>query len=297
MRILVTGGNGFLGKYLCQTLLKNGHNVSILDTSISNDRQPDINYEVGSVSDQSILNKMTKDVDCVFHLAALSNIYECNKFPTKAVEANILGTQNVLESIRANNVPRLMFSSSMYALGEKGGIYATTKKTCEALIKNYADTYNFGWTILRFGSIYGPGSPKSNGFYQILHSVLFDKEIKYSGSKETFRRYIHVSDAARICCDALDKDYLYKGVNILGDEKINILNLINLIQEVLNTNKSVLFLEGEKSLQYQHTHYSKNLDSEISLKSNVSVTLEQGISELIDYLRAENSDGNIFKHD
>jgi UDP-glucose 4-epimerase len=290
MRILVTGGNGFLGTYVCHALSNANHDVISYDSYIPTSTKENIKHITGSILDIDKLASVTNGIDCIFHLAALSDIYECDISPVKAVETNIIGTQNVLEVVKTNNVRRLIFSSSIYAFGEKGGIYSTTKKAAERLIKDYATSYGFKWTILRFGSIYGPGAPTSNGVYQIIKSALFDNEVIYTGSKNTVRKYLHVTDAANLCVEVLGDRFINCGVTINGNEKVKVSSLIDIIQEMLNTAKPTKFLDEDGSLQYLQTPYSKVLTKEISLQSNLSISLDQGVAEMIDYVSEQSNE-------
>ena len=101
-----------------------------------------------------------KDVDIVYHFAAMTDLDTVNRDPATAIEINIAGTSNILDSCIEEKIQRLIFSSSVYVYSKTGGIYKSTKQACELLIKDYDKMYDLNYTILQLGSVYGPNSTK-----------------------------------------------------------------------------------------------------------------------------------------
>ena len=114
---------------------------------------------------------------------------------------------NVLESCRLNNVTRFLFASSVYVHSREGGFYRCSKQASEAYIEEYKRIYGLNYTILRYGSLYGPRTDNSNGLYRIINSALKNGVISYEGHPESMREYIHVEDAAIASVDAISDDF------------------------------------------------------------------------------------------
>ncbi|TRZ86144.1 MAG: NAD-dependent epimerase/dehydratase family protein, partial [Streptomycetaceae bacterium] len=120
MRILVTGGAGFIGSHLCERLISDGHQVEAID-NFSTGRaanladligSPNFSLVEGSILDSSILNPLIKDADYIFHLAAAVGVFNIVKNPLASLLTNIRGTENVLEAAHGSNTPVFLTSSS-----------------------------------------------------------------------------------------------------------------------------------------------------------------------------------------
>ena len=111
MRILITGGNGFLGSAICNQITRTNHKVFVLDNT--NKKNLKKNFIKGDITDLNLLKKKLKGIDVVFHLAGLSDLDTAYKNPIKTANLNILGTVNILEACRLNRVKKII-----------GGLYA-----------------------------------------------------------------------------------------------------------------------------------------------------------------------------
>ena len=101
-----------------------------------------------------------------------------------------------------NNIKRFMFASSIYVFSEQGGIYRTTKQSCELLIENYSKKYGLKYTNLRFGSLYGPRANKFNFINNIIYQALNKRTMIRNGDGKEIRNYINVIDAAKYTLEA-----------------------------------------------------------------------------------------------
>ena len=158
---LVTGASGFLGSHIAEFLLKKKQKVVLLDIKKSKFFKKK-NFFVGNINNQKILDKVTKNVDSIFHFAATADLDEANNNPFNAIDNNINGTIKLLKSAIKNNVKKIIFASSVYAISEQGGIYSTSKLASEMIIENICKKYNIKFIILRFGTIYGGRANKFN---------------------------------------------------------------------------------------------------------------------------------------
>lgn len=221
MKILITGGAGFIGSQLALYLTEKGHQVIPLDNL-------QFGYRENLLENKKLLSKLIimdirdpemeailKNVDAVFHIAGYVSLPGCNDNPYEAYSTNVAGTANVLEMARRNGVKKVIFASTA-ALYENEDvlpfeesilpkptlIYAQTKKAAEDLCKSFIDMYGMDITILRFFNVYGPHMDFRPPSYLISYLIgcLLKKEkpILHSNGKQA-RDFVYVTDAARIC--------------------------------------------------------------------------------------------------
>ena len=159
-KILILGSSGFLGSHLVKFLLKNNEVVQF-DMNPPPQKIADSEFIKGSILDKTLVTSAMKDVDIVYHFAAMTDIDIVNESPAQAIEVNIAGTSNVLEACVQERIERFIFSSSVYVYSEFGGVYKSTKQACELLIEDYNKMHDLGYTILQLGSVYGPGAKQN----------------------------------------------------------------------------------------------------------------------------------------
>lgn len=173
MKILVTGGAGFIGSHIVKQLAEAGHQVTIFDdfsTSSRQDLSANASVVEGSIRDIKLLTEGLAGVDAVIHMASFIAVEESVKDPLKYVENNVLGGVTLLEAMRAAGVKKIVFSSSATVYGEPKSLpvledaplsaanpYAASKIAMEALCESFHKTDNIDVTILRYFNPYGPG--------------------------------------------------------------------------------------------------------------------------------------------
>ena len=206
MRVLVTGGCGFLGKYAVKEFGKYCFTFDNLDPLCGGTSTPDI---FGDVSDFATLHAAVKEfgITSIIHLAAYGRNLTCQHFPLKAWDANVTGTLNVLEVARQlPQVKRVVCASSNITLSDQPTVYKTTKKVCEDLVSLYA-TMGVSCMALRPSNIYGVGQSKAE--YQPCAFAGLDKSyaergyFTITGDGTQSRDWTHASDVARAFSRAL----------------------------------------------------------------------------------------------
>ena len=120
MKILVTGGAGFLGSHVADTLSEAGHDVTIFDMHASPYLRPDQKMVVGDILDATAIDSIVSEHEIVYHFAGIADIDECAKRPVETVRYNILGTVYLLEACRKAGVKRFIFASSAYVYSNSG---------------------------------------------------------------------------------------------------------------------------------------------------------------------------------
>jgi UDP-glucose 4-epimerase len=162
MRILVTGGSGFLGSHVADALSVAGHDVTILDIRESPHLRQNQNMIVGDIQDPGLLETAVEGQDVVYHFAGIADVDECARRPVDTVKYNILGTAQLLEKCCQANTKRFVFASSAYVYSDHGYFYRTSKKACESLIEDYFAIYGLKYTCMRYGSLYGERADDHN---------------------------------------------------------------------------------------------------------------------------------------
>lgn len=293
-RVVIFGGSGFLGNYIISELVSRGYQVKVYDKAIHS-QYPGVEYVEGDILDSDSVNKVVEGSDIVYNLAAISDIEECVKRPIDAVKYNVVGNNIVMQACLDNKVNRFIFSSSVYAYNDIGGIYSSTKKASENFVKDFSRYYGLKYTILQYGTIYGVGAPKENSMHKYLKNALFNKKIDYLGDGTEIREYIHVLDAARLSVDILDNKYEDKTLIVTGHNPTNVKDLFRIIQEILSEDIEIKYNAhteiGRRKSHYKITPYCFDQSLPYKLTSNQYVDLGVGILELLEHLK-QTHDGN-----
>lgn len=281
MKIVVFGGSGFLGSHVADILSANNHDVVIFDLNPSPYLKANQEMVIGDILDFEAVKQITKGVQVVYNFAGMANIDEAKFQPQKTIQANVMGTLNILEACRHNNVKRFLFASTVYVYSEAGSFYRASKQACELIIECYHKQYNMDFTILRYGSLYGPRADESNWIYRILKQALVEKKIIRKGDGEELREYIHVHDAARLSVKILAEEFKNQYVMIAGQQPIQIKNLMIMIKEILNNEVRLEFLKEDYEEHYEITPYNFRPKLAKKIVDESYVDLGQGILDLI----------------
>ena len=244
--VLITGGAGYVGSILTKKLENEGYNVVLFDSYPSKYKTKSQKEYIGDLLNLDDIETALKGCDAVYHFAAQADIISSSKTPTKTIKTNIIGTQNILEAARKHKVNRFLFASTIYVYSELGSFYRVSKQACEKIIEEYQREYGLDYTILRFGSIYGPRANDFNAIRSFLIHAIKEKKIIRRGDGEELREYIHVKDAARLSVTALDNKHINKHLIITGNQQIKVKDLLTMIREIFNGKIEIKFdLEDE----------------------------------------------------
>ncbi|MEW5693986.1 MAG: NAD(P)-dependent oxidoreductase, partial [Candidatus Hydrogenedentota bacterium] len=165
MKVVVFGGAGFLGSHVADVLTEQGHQVIIFDLVKSPYVKNGQDSVIGDITDMDKVHQVVNGCDLVYNFAGIADLNEAKKDPVATVRNNILGTTIILDECRKNKVKRVIFASTLYVYSKAGSFYRSSKQACELLIENYHEIYGLDFTILRYGSLYGPRANESNWIY------------------------------------------------------------------------------------------------------------------------------------
>ncbi|MEO5359374.1 MAG: NAD(P)-dependent oxidoreductase [Nitrospirota bacterium] len=280
-KVVVFGGAGFLGSHVADCLDTEGFEVFVYDIRQSQYLTGRQKMIIGDILDENAVESVVKGCDYVYNFAGIADIDEASKKPLDGVRYNILGNAIILEACRKANVKRFVFASSLYVYSKAGSIYRSTKQACELLIENYKELFGLPYTILRFGSLYGPRADNRNIIFTMLTQALKEGKITRHGDGEELREYIHIHDAARGAVEILDEDFTNQNIIITGYQKMRIKDLLFMIREMFENKIEIEFLPADTDLHYEITPYTFAPKIGRRLTSRTYVDLGQGILETI----------------
>jgi UDP-glucose 4-epimerase len=282
MKILVSGGSGFLGSHIADALATAGHSVVVLDRMSSRWLRSGQTMVVGDVLDRASVRRAMEGCDAVYHLAAVADINEAMNQPRAAVEVNILGTLNMLEAAQVVGLKRFVLASSVYVYSNQGSFYRTTKQTCESLVVDYQERFGLEFTVLRFGSLYGPRADGGNYIHQLLTQAIVERRIDHYGTGDEVREYIHVLDAAAMSVDILAPEFANQFIHLTGRERMTSRDMMSMIREILGGDISVTFKAADLPGHYLQTPY--NYTPKLGRRFGRSTYIDLGCG-LLDCLR------------
>lgn len=230
MRVLITGGAGFIGSHLCRRLLADGHEVSVVDNESNG--TPDVLprgvwYLKGDViRTEEVEPAFARGLDAVCHIAGQVSIIRAFDNPVNDLRTNTEGTVNILQLCRKYKVPRLLYASSMTIYGNGGAVptpetercvpdsyYGITKHAAERYVHSTAERPDLGFdlkvTSLRMFSVYGPGQAFDNPYQGVLGifigNLLRGEPIRIFGDGEQTRDFVYIGDVVEGWVSALNR--------------------------------------------------------------------------------------------
>jgi len=300
VRVLVTGGSGFIGSHVVDKLCEHGVTPRVFD--LTPPRQ-DVEYYQGSILQVDQLRAAMGRVDAVMHLAAIADVKDVFENPHYSEQVNVRGTVNVVEAMRTTGIKRIVYGSTTWVyetaaaeqvdeltpLGVPQHLYTATKLTGEYYCRTYANLYGLEPTILRYGIPYGPRARSAGVIALFVNKALRGEPITITGDGMQFRKFIYVEDLAEgnvLGLRSVAKNSTY---NLDGGEKITIRQLAETIQSIL----------GKVEIQYLPARPGDFSGKEISsakakkeLGWEASTSLEDGVRRYLKWVEQEDQDHN-----
>jgi len=317
--ILVTGGAGFIGSNLCDTLLTEGWKVINIDNfndfynplikwnNIKNSLT-NKNYKlyVGDIRDRRLLEQVFKEnkIDYVVHLAALAGVRTSLLNPLDYVDVDIGGTVNLLEVSKDFSIRKFIFgsSSSVYGLSKEipfveGAVpdlqispYAVAKRAAELYCSSYSYLYGISIGVLRFFTVYGPRQRPEMAIHKFTRLIDKGDKVPIFGDGRSKRDYTYVGDIVDGIIKAIIADYNFEIFNLGGGHLIELLDLVTIISKKLGKKADIEFLpeqKGDVPLTFADISKAKNM-----LGYNPSTNIEEGIDKFLDwYLKEKERSG------
>ncbi len=280
-KVIVFGGSGFLGSHVADALTDAGYKVVIFDCKESPYLKSEQKMIVNNILNKKAVEKAIRDCEIVYNFAGIADIDEASQRPLDSVRTNILGNSIILEACRKAGIKRFIFASSLYVYSKAGSFYRSTKQSCELLIENYNEVFGLPYTILRYGSLYGPRADKKNFIHKILTQALTEGEITREGDGEELREYFHVYDAAKGSVEILSDEFVNQHVIITGNHQMKVKDLLFMINEMLDNKIKIEYKPPTFNYHYEITPYAFRPKLAKRLVSKTYVDLGQGILKCI----------------
>jgi len=281
--VLVTGGNGFIGSHVVDFLVKKKYNVTTFD--LSPPIRKNVKFIKGNILDKNCLQFALKNIDFVFHLAAVSDINKVRAIPVKTINTNILGTTYLLEASRNKNVKRFIFASSVYSFGTTGNLYTTSKISSELLIKNYRLLFGQNFTILRYSTAYGPRSREVDAVSIFVERALKNLDIVIFGDGQQKRNYLHVEDLAKGSMMALKQKTKNKIITLASKNNIKMFDLAKIIIRLTRSSSKIRFNKKNKRFDDFTSNYSYKNNNEGIINWKPKYSLKKGLEQYIGFKR------------
>ncbi len=303
MRILVTGGSGFLGSHIVDLLVEKGIEPYVLKSGYRSNKHPNIVNEKATVIEGNLLNpldldKATKDVDMVFHCGAVLSHY-VDMYPELAFDVNVKGTWNLKKACQQNNVKRIIYASTSFVYGDPNkvpvnenaplnpkGIFEVSKLAAEKILQA-TYPYQVPYTILRLFNMYGPRSYPDGVYSQATTTFILTAlqrksiEVHADGTQEL--DFVYVKDAAMAFIKCLSAKAENKIFNVGSGKSTSINKLAATINKLTN---------NPSGIHYNNAHppYLKTVRADIrSIQEQVGwtpkVDWQQGLQETIEFFK------------
>jgi UDP-glucose 4-epimerase len=288
MKVLVTGGSGFIGSHVVDELVDAGHEVRIFDV-ISSPWHDDVDTFMGDLTDVEAVKLAVRDCDAVAHLGAIADVNHVAADPAYAERVNAGGTANVLEAARSEGIDRVVYASTIWVydgcevdavdedslLGLPRHPYTAHKIAGEMYCTSYAELYDVDYTILRFGIPYGPRARPAAVIPQFFKNALAGRPLTIAGGGKQSRRFTYVGDIARGVVAGLAPEARNRVYNLSSDETVSILQLATAVSEIVG-DTDILHTPGRagdfRGVEISNARIARELGW------TASTSLEEGLS-------------------
>jgi UDP-glucose 4-epimerase len=248
MRVLVTGGAGFIGSHVVDKLRDAGHRPVIYDVRPpSEPAHAGVPTVIGDLDDLDTLHKALRSCDAVIHLAAAADVNEVQSDPVDSERRNAHGTLHVLEAARRCGGMRVIYASTIWVYSDTAAdchdetlplsppahLYSATKLAGELYCRSYAELYGVEHTILRFGIPYGPRARPAAVVPAFVTRALAGETLTIAGDGRQSRRFVYVEDLAEGVVASLVPGAANRTYNLVGDVDTTIAEIAETVRDIL----------------------------------------------------------------
>ncbi|WP_336343265.1 SDR family NAD(P)-dependent oxidoreductase [Halalkalicoccus ordinarius] len=316
MRILVTGGAGFIGGHIAERFTERGHDVTVLDNfepyynvgikehTVERCRElaeaGEGSYELvnDDIRDEDLVMDLVEDVDYVYHQAAQAGVRTSVDNPRKVTEINVGGTLNVLEAARMSDIERVVVASSSSVYGKPEYLpydedhpttpvspYGASKLATEQYARVYSEVYGLPTVSLRYFTVYGPRMRPNMAISNFVSRCLHDEPPVIYGDGSQTRDFTYVDDILWVNEQLLETDVADgEIVNVGSTDNIDIKTLAEEVRDQLAPELELEY--GERNdADAEHTHADITKANEL-LGYEPTTTIREGVGEFIDWYRA-----------
>jgi UDP-glucuronate 4-epimerase len=319
MRVLVTGGAGFIGSHVVEALLARGDTVIALDSfsdflySAARKQRnlaraaahPQFSLQTADITDASALQRIFKEMqpEAIIHLAGMAAVGPSVGRAELYTRVNVLGSINVLDAARDVGVRHVVVASSSTVYGDTGGTafredqplrpmspYGATKAAMEAMGQSYASLYDLPVTALRFFNAYGPRVRPDLATYRFVDAVHRGIPIQLRGDGFVQRDYTYVGDTVAGILAALDSPDGFRVFNLGNEHPIVIRDLIEIVERIV---ERPAIIERQAALRADlPVTFADNSKARAALGYDPTTDITSGIARLYDWYRTEETAGD-----
>jgi UDP-glucose 4-epimerase len=245
MKVLVTGGAGFIGSHVVDRLRTGGITPRILDVRPSPHHQ-NVDQVLVDLLEVDAVEAAIRGCDAVIHLAASANVDEVARDPAHAEAVNSRGTLNVLEAARRTGVRRVVYASTIWVYGNRPGsvdeeaavqlpdhLYTATKLAGEMYCRSYSELYGLECTVLRFGIPYGPRARPAGVIPTFVTKALAGDALTIAGEGLQSRRFVYVEDLADGVVRSLSAQAVGRTYNLVGEESVTVRAIAETVRDLV----------------------------------------------------------------
>jgi UDP-glucose 4-epimerase len=263
VKVLVTGGSGFIGSHVVDRMRAHGHETRIFDLVPSPYLALDeVDTHLGDLLDIDALRAAMRGYDAVVHLAAVADVAHVLEDPRRAELVNVCGTHVLLQAARAEGVARVLYASTVWVYGQPANgnghgphagngahppepldedaplplprhFYTATKAAGEMYCRAYDELYGVAHTILRFGIPYGPRARPSTVLATFVERALAGEPLTIAGDGTQSRRFVYVEDLAEGVVAALAPAASGRIYNLVGSESVSVSAIADVVRELV----------------------------------------------------------------
>jgi len=263
MKILVTGGAGFIGSSLVERLVNDGHEVRVLDKLLRGNKIPSdifkkIDFTNGDIINYDLVHEMSEGCDVIFHLAALLGVDIVADNPTETMDVESMGTRNVAKAAVRNNVKKILYASTSGIYGHSSmekavdeeiivdprTSYAMAKRFNEIYLSALSDEKGVDATCLRFFNVYGERQDNRMVIPRFFEQAVSGKPITVYGTGEQTRDFTYIDDVVEACIQIMEKVSGFEIFNVANENEGSIIGLAHLIRELCESSAEVRLLEA-----------------------------------------------------
>jgi nucleoside-diphosphate-sugar epimerase len=264
MKVLITGGAGFIGSNLAKRLVNDGHSVVVLDSllrgnKLDKETYARVEFIKGDVRDQDTVIRASKNCDLIFHFAAVLGVDIVADNPVETMDVEVIGTRNVVEAAFINNVKKIMYASTSGIYGHSAIENALTEevlvdpRTSYAMAKRYNEIYlashheekGLNVVSLRFFNVYGKNQDNRMVVPRFFEQAIGNEPITVFGTGKQTRDFTYIDDTIDACVRLMDTHGCHI-VNIANEEEWCIKDLAENIKKITSSNSEIIYIEAPK---------------------------------------------------
>ncbi|MFM1893893.1 MAG: NAD-dependent epimerase/dehydratase family protein [Crocinitomicaceae bacterium] len=265
MKLLVTGGAGFIGSHLVERLMELGHDVVVIDNLLRGNKIPlevlsKITFIHGDVRDQKLVELLVKDVDVIFHFAAVLGVDVVADQPVETMDVEVIGTRNIVNAARKHKVKKILYASTsgiyshsaivQTALTEEVNVdprtsYAMAKRYNEIYLASHYEESGINCIALRFFNVYGERQDNRMVIPRFFEQAREGKELTVFGNGLQTRDFTYIVDVIDACIALLQVDGFHI-INIANEKEWTIGELARKIVDITNSSSTICYLDAPK---------------------------------------------------